>query len=163
MMALVPRDRVAAPRRAAGAAAFVGDRAEPKRRAGGPGKAAVERHLIVAREALRTGDWSRATPLTFVVLYELRFAEVYGQAPALTARERQLAAYRAAALLRDAEHGFADDLGEMAAFVIWVWKREREREQYRREHKSAGGVVGWQLQFNPKLVVDYNIQRSRTA
>ena len=161
-MALVPRDRVAAPpRRQVGAAAFVGSRADRRERAGGGGgKRAAERHATVAREALRTGDWSRATPLTFVVLYELRFADVYGQDPALTARDRQLASFRASALLRDQ---FDDDLGAMAAFVLWVWKREREREEYRRARKSAGGVVSWQVQFNAKLAVEYRIQEGRTS
>lgn len=124
------------------------------------GKSAVKKHMIIAEQAMASGDWSEATATTFVAVYETQHEEVYGVPPSMTGRERKLAVFAAARLL---SREFRDDLGEMANFLRWTWLREREREAYRRTNKIEGQVIGWRLQFSPKLFVDYSIQKARRS
>lgn len=62
------------------------------------------------------------------------------------------------------EHEFRNDAPAMAAWLRWVWKREKVAEKRRRtDGGDRGGFrIGWRLQFLKRnLLVDYRIAQQR--
>jgi hypothetical protein len=134
---------------------FVGSRTgKPK----APSSASMRRETEVAVQAVRSGDWSGARPLTFVALHAWLHERVYGVPYSPTPDDR-LNASRAAGRMLKAD--FRGDAAEMAAFMRWCWRREREREEWRRQNGRSGGSIGWRLQFGPHLLTDYRIDLQR--
>lgn len=109
-----------------------------------------------AREMMSTGDWSNARPTHFVALFCILHEKVYGIAPALTARDKKTAAAVAGAMLKHPEK-FAGDANEMASFILWTWKREKGREEWRRKNGRSGGSITWGAQFNGAIFTDWRI------
>jgi hypothetical protein len=117
------------------------------------GDAAFGRAISQTREMMSTGVWGPAYPRHFVALYVVLHEMVYGVTPAeLGPRPRVLAAGFAARML---EKEFDDDPGKMAAYVKWVWTREKDREEWRRKNGRDSGRIGWRLMFGPALLTDW--------
>ncbi len=139
---------------------FIGDRGKSRKPGHAISKAAVEREIERARRMMRDGDWAEARATTFVALWSLLFERTYGVPAPLLPRERLFAARLAGAMLK---REFDSDPAAMASFMRWAWKREKEREEWRRVHKRDGGSVGWRLMFGPNLLTDYKLAAARRS
>jgi hypothetical protein len=108
---------------------------------------------------LLSGEWDEARPIHFVAAYALLHKKVYAvECSELTPQARLYASGAAARMLRDE---FGDERAEMAEFLRWTWKREKEREAWRRAKNRAGGRIGWRLQFGGSLLTDYRLDLAR--
>lgn len=116
--------------------------------------------LARAAAMAASGDWSGAKAIDFVALFSAMHERVYGVAPALSPAERLKASFVAAATMR--AH-FGNEPQELADFVWWTWKREKEREKFRRENGREGGSISWALQFSGRLLTDYRIAMARES
>ena len=139
----------------------------PKRkRSYGVPPAARERARAQARAMMASDEtpspWLEATPVHFVALYELLYAVVYGEMPIdlEDSKPYARAATEAAECLR--VH-FGGDQMAMLNYVRWSWKREEERETWRRENQRSGGRIGWRLQFRGPMLADYRLDQARMS
>jgi hypothetical protein len=96
----------------------------------------------------------------FVAMYADLHEKVYGIAPVELddGKVFHMAKQAADRLL---EKHFGGDPGEMVTFVLWVWDREKGREDWRRGGIKSGGRIGWRLQFGGALVSDYRLDAVR--
>lgn len=124
-------------------------------------KGAIERAREQMHAMAESADWEQAGGAHLVALYEWLHEQVYGVATAeLDARTWALAAQAAA---RMADQQFEGDYGRAVVFMRWVWKREIEREKWRRENGKSGSRIGWKLAFHGSLVTDYKVDRARRS
>jgi hypothetical protein len=124
--------------------------------------AAVEAARRQVEEMGASGEWQKADALHLVLLYAELHRQVYG-ADAL-----EIAAVKALTLAARAARNLADlyfegDYGAVVSFMRWSWKREQEREEWRRANNREGGRLGWRLQFSASLVSDYRVSERRTG
>lgn len=113
------------------------------------------------REMCGSGDWSGAVGLHLVALYEFLHREVYGVEPLeLDARAWFLAQGTAGRMV---ERYFGGDCGACVSFVRWAWRREQEREEWRRRNNRDGQRIGWRLMFSAALVSDYRVHGKRVG
>lgn len=122
----------------------------------------LARARMQMRAMRESRDWSGATPIHLVALYEWFHMTVYEVEVSELAAVKECAAAVAAAarLLRDQ---FRDDVTSMASFMRWLWLREEEREQWRRSKRVGGKRIGWRLQFSASLVTEWRVDRRRTG
>jgi hypothetical protein len=110
----------------------------------------------------KSGDWDGATGAHLVCLYEFLHREVYGVPSDVVDRKTRM--FAGAAADRLIARDFGADAGEAVRFMKWVWKRESEREEWRRANRRDGQRVGWRLQFCfASLVTDYRLHVARQA
>lgn len=110
-------------------------------------------------------DFAGASGNHFVELYAWCHRQVYGvdvgeirgtSKAATTARK---AAMGMASRMLSQEFETA---GGMAAYVNWVFKREVEREKWRKEKGIDGGRISWRAIFGAGAVLtDYRISQAR--
>lgn len=105
-------------------------------------------------------DWSRARGEHLVALYCWCHEQVYGVEPALPVKAWQEGARLA---VEFAARHFQGDLERVVDFMRWTWKREKEREEWRRSHNRDGGRIGLRLQFGDALMPDYKLHLHRRA
>lgn len=108
-----------------------------------------------------SGDWSGARPAHLVALYGWMHRAVYG----VEAAELDGKAFAQATAMagRFIEREFAGKPAAAVEFIGWVWKREAEREKFRRENGREGGRIGWRLQFGPHMLTDYRLSLARRS
>lgn len=135
---------------------FVGNRTGHKRQE--IQKSSFRQHVERAKAAMKTGDWSGANGTTLVALVCVLHFNIYGVELEMSPRERFIAARTAGLMLK---REFGDDLQKMILFLRWTWRREREREEWRRKNGRDGGSIGWRLQFGPHLLTDYRLAAAR--
>ncbi len=112
-------------------------------------------------ERMAGSSWDDARPLDFVAAYAVQHLKVYGvDASELVARERHTAMLAAGRMLKEV---FDGDAAAMADFIRWTWRREHEREVWRRQNNRSGGRLGWRLQFGGALIADYQLDKARRA
>lgn len=118
------------------------------------------RYLEEARSMLARRNFGCLTTNHLVALYRLCHLEVYGvDASELEdGRAWALAAIEAARLCG---REFGGKPEAAVTFVRWVWRREAEREAWRRENGKSGGRIGWKFQFGPVLITDWKIDVAR--
>jgi hypothetical protein len=109
----------------------------------------------------RAGDWGDATGMHMVALYSFMHLEVYGIEP--LELDKKAWASGAKHALRCCEKFFGADYGALAEFMRWCWKREIERETWRKANHRDGGRLGWRYQFSASLVSDYRVHGVRTG
>ncbi len=110
-------------------------------------------------EFTKSADWTDATSTHFVALYAFMHLRIYGvECIELGPTDRLRAAGMAARKLKT---HFDNDGNEMASFMRWVWTREKVREQWRRDNNAEGGRIGWNFQFNGRLLTDYRLGLAR--
>ena len=110
---------------------------------------------------LASGDWSRADAYSLLALYKWCHAQVYAiEASDVVGQEFGIAAQVAKAF---ASREFANDYNETVVFIRWTWKREQEREKWRRENGKQGGRLSWRVQFSNTLLIDYRLYLAREA
>lgn len=145
-------------------AAFGDDRRKPglkKRRPSMSAKrlAAVRSEVV---EMLRTGDWESATSQHLVALYAELHARVYGVASSEVEGGGQAAGAAIVAAGRLVSTLFGGNATDAVLFMRWVWQREAQREEWRRQKGAeGGGRIGWKLQFARCLVDDYRLAERR--
>lgn len=120
----------------------------------------VERARRELRAMITEKNYSRATPVHMVALYEWAHQSVYRVPPAEFSQKVtwRLASMAAGKMLKD---DFAGDGVEMVNYLRWVWSREATREKTKR---VAGTRVGWPLCFRYRtLLTDYRVEKARNA
>jgi hypothetical protein len=112
-------------------------------------------------ERAASGEWDGATGAHLVALYDKLHLAVYGVAGDLDRKSRMFATSAATAMVK---RDFQGDVAAAVQFMKWVWKREQEREEWRRANKRDGQRVGWRLQFCfGALVADYRVHNARQS
>jgi hypothetical protein len=118
-----------------------------------------ERARAEMEERAASGDWDGASGAHLVCLYEFLHRSVYGVDSDIDRKSRMFAGSAAERMIK---RDFAEDAGRAVLFMKWVWKREQEREAWRRANNRDGGRVGWRLQFCfASLVTDYRVHVAR--
>lgn len=108
----------------------------------------------------RTREWSRATARHFVELYCWCHLHVYGLEPAELRGTGKSSVNARKGAISAAKKLMADEFerpSQMAAYIDWVFKREIEREKWRKENnRTDAGRLSWQTLFAGRAVVtDY--------
>jgi hypothetical protein len=112
-----------------------------------------------AAEMMASAQWGDAKPRHFAAVYEILHEWVYDVLPAeLDPKGRSFCALMASQLLR---REFDGNCVAMAAYLHWVWVREKERERWRRENGRDAGHISPRLCFGGALLTDYRISRAR--
>jgi hypothetical protein len=126
------------------------------------GRNGWEKAAEEAAERIRSGEWEGARALVYVAAYAALHERIYGVEPSeLSPKERVYAAGAAGRMLVDE---FDGDEGAMADFLRWTWRREKDREDYRRKTKSESSFrIGWRLQFGGSILADYRVAARRRA
>ncbi len=125
-----------------------------------PGVAAqMKRAADEIADMHKRGSFHGAEPIHLVAIYLELHIRVYGvEAVDLGPSERPGAIAAAASLVRT----YFEGSGERAVeFVRWVWRREQDREKWRRENGRDGKRLSWRLQFSSALVADYRVALAR--
>ena len=107
----------------------------------------------------KAGDWGDATGMHMVALYGFMHQEVYGFEP--LELDKKAWASGAKHALRCCEKFFGADYGALAEFMRWCWKREIERETWRKANQRDGARLTWRWQFAAQLVSDYRVHAQR--
>jgi hypothetical protein len=133
---------------------------KPRERKGGMTKRQREKYRAEIEDRIARGVWRNISPTGLVALYERFHEHVYGVPAAEVDTPRAfLQAARVAGTMLKRE--FGGDGARAVEFMFWVWKRETERETWRRENHRDGGRIGWRLQFSGALLTDFRIARAR--
>ena len=121
----------------------------------------IQKARVQMEARVFSNDWADAPPATLVALYEWLHREVYGvDAAELDGRAW---AFALSAAKRMIEREFGGDIAEAVDFVKWSWKREGQREKFRRESNRDGLRIGWRLLFQSGyLITDYRIAKARS-
>jgi hypothetical protein len=129
-----------------------------KKRTPAAGPAAIERS-VSAMVAMTS--WAGAHPEHLVALWVVGHRSTYQVDPVPElAGKNWLAAKSAARKLVEAEFGGA--MEEAAEFVLWSWRREESREQWRRKNGGGFGRITWRMQFAARgLLTEYRIAVAR--
>ena len=116
-------------------------------------------------EMVKARDWKGATGNHFVELYAWCHEKVYGIEPAeirgtsKAATTARKAAISMASRMLKSEF---DGPTQMANYLHWVFKREVEREKWRKENGREGGRITWRVVFAAGAVLtDYRIAKAR--
>ncbi len=108
-------------------------------------------------------SYAKAKPRHFVALYVRLHHHVYGVMPSELAREKAYvsAVAAATALLRE----FDGSNDRLARFLRWTWRREKEREGWRKLNpQKGGGRLSWRAQFCSRSILDdYRVAALRSA
>lgn len=127
----------------------------PKAVSGAFVRDAMDRAQAHARKA----DWDGADESTMIGLFGWLHVEVYGVDPIPELRHSWHFARQAVVKIRREEF---DQLSDIVEFVRWTWKREREREKWRRENGRSGGRISWRTQFSYRdLLVEFRLDQNR--
>lgn len=136
---------------------------EPKKRQRGKRtrttRSIYELALMSAKTRSKTGDWSDAKARAFVGLYALCHQLMYDvEVLELKADvEMKKATRLARKCLRDY---FDNDTEEFAAFVLWVWQRQKRRENWAiTQGKKVNRLTVWN-QFSAAVVTDYRKEQT---
>lgn len=101
------------------------------------------------------GDWTDATPATFLGLYAFLHKHVYKVSPDDLADD-WFPAFSMAK--RCFEKDFNGNAIEMVEFLKWSWARTRV---IRKRNPDSDFRVTWRYQFSRRLITDYKVSRSR--
>lgn len=119
-----------------------------------------ERFAREMTEMRESGDWDCAEPAHFVALFVWMHTRVYEVEPIELTKgtEYALAARFAKTML--VTH-FKSNVDATMEFMRWAWRRESEREQWRRDNGKDGGRLTARFFFSGTLVTDYRIAMAR--
>lgn len=106
-------------------------------------------------------DWPQKTPAMLVALFCWAHEAIYGvSCISEVARVFNGAVSAADKLVRDEFDGSLEHASE---YLRWVWRREREREQWRRKNTGFGRVLSWRNVFlHRELVKEMRLDAVRT-
>jgi hypothetical protein len=112
--------------------------------------AAIQRAMPVAREAMKTGDWTKARPIHFLALYRWLYENIYNSAPVIS----RLAIFVFSSKLKEY---FGSDPDKLATYMRWVWKREKRTEEWCRERRIRRHAKSLtvRLLFTDDLITEY--------
>ena len=121
---------------------------------------AREAVVLKTRAMMASGDWRDAGGIHVVELFGLLFAMVYGVACSeLSGSARFYAAHAADDMV---DQCFDGDVGAAVVYVRWAWEREAGREQWRRQHGRAGGMLSWRWVLRAGQTLDeYRLAQAR--
>lgn len=122
----------------------------------------IAQALVEAADRARRSDWEGATGAHLVGLYAHLHEGVYGVAA--TELDAQGWAFASAAANRMVGQQFGGSFESAVEFLRWVWRREEDREKWRRANGRSGGRLGWRVQFCARwLVDDYRVDVARRS
>lgn len=150
----MPRVKKLPPTEAASAmAAFVGTSR------GRSGSTGLVRYVREVKAMMESEQWTKGKASHLVALYYVLHEMVYGVAPELKGEELKEAKLAAGSFLHSK---CADDFEAAVEFMRWVWARERSREQWRRDNKIDGKVLGWRLILrHSSMYTEYRVAMER--
>lgn len=137
------------------ASSFLGEPKKAKRNTRTISDSLFTKARARAQNMMASGDWEEALPRDFVALYAILHERVYGvEACELDSKTRLYASGMAKRLL---EKQFDGDPGALAAFMRWIWIREKQRHAQRLERGDTFRI-SWKYQFaGGALVSDYRL------
>jgi hypothetical protein len=112
----------------------------------------IENARLKMEEMRRADDWSHASALHLVVLWEWLHEQVYGVRPSMRAAEWRGACFAAGKLLKERFDGKPERMFE---FLRWTWAEERRTLAWRRENHRTVTPLGWRLQFSERHCVKW--------
>lgn len=151
-----PKLDVQRERNAEAVAALCATAPRPKRRPA----SGHQRWVAEAERMRQEGDWSQAASVHLVALYVQLHEWCYGVKATEVQGEIWLAARSAAD--RMVREEFGASVERAVEFLRWCWRREHEREQWRRQNDKPGSRITWRQQFQRRsLVTDYRLELER--
>ena len=124
-----------------------------------PPATGLARQLRETKVMMDTGNWKGAKASHLVAMYSILHELVYEVAPDIRGDELKQAKYAAGSFLKGKCDG---EFIRAVDFMRWVWSREREREQWRRDNCFDGKVLGWRLILrHPSMFTEYRIGQER--
>ena len=150
---------------------LLGKKLGPKKRKPRPSIAAKgwADALALVDERMISAEWERVTPAEWVALYARLHVAVYGmECLELQDSKTRATAAQMAKKLRSLQQQhmtwtFPDDVA-FAEYIHWAWRREKEREGWRRENNGGrGGKLHWRNLFGLLVLGEYQLEQKRKA
>lgn len=133
-----------------------GARTKPKARR----KPSIDRLCKETRDFIEDDEWGDAQPRHIVGLYIILHTWCYEVAPADMLGPILMGAMSAAKKLVTDEFGGSVD--DAVAYVKWAWRREKERETWRRSKQIDGRRLTWRtLLMYREYVTEYRMAVAR--
>jgi hypothetical protein len=120
--------------------------------------ARYEQIVDETREMMRTRCWDDCAPRHLVALYDLLHEETYGVDACLTSKDRHRAQLLFGGFVKRV---FDGEVTEAILYFFWAWKREKEREAWRRENHRDGMRLGVGLLCSSGFTADYKLHLHR--
>jgi hypothetical protein len=119
----------------------------------------LARQIRETKVMMDTDDWGCAKASHLVALYVILHEMIYGVEPELKGDELKQSKMAAGTFLKSRCNG---NFETAVAYMKWVWKRERGREEWRRNEHIDGKVLGWRLILMvPSMWTEYRIGQER--
>ena len=122
------------------------------------GDALIEKLFAEVDTMIENNDLGDFTPSHAVAMHAHLFSETYGVPTGDPPAFRGAVCRRAASLF---EKEFAKNAQEFVKYILWVWVREEQREEWRRKNGRSGATIGAMWQFDQRLVTEYRIDQKR--
>ena len=132
----------------------------PKPKTAQVSKRSRDRFITETEARMVAGSWDGAKAGHIVALYAIMHAKVYGVGPA-ELDDGKAYLHACARVTHVIEREFSGSIECMIGFMRWSWRREMEREKWRRDQGRDGGRIQWRWQFGPQMLTDYRIARAR--
>ena len=126
------------------------------------GLSELDAAVLEAEARSRTGKWDDARPTAFVGLYALCHRMLFKVLPGELESKVE---FKGALRMAGQVHARFEYNGEdVAAFIVWTWEREQRREKWAAgKGETRDFRVGYRLQFSPRMITDWQVERSRSA
>ncbi len=126
------------------------------------GLSELDAAVLEAEARARTGNWQDARPTAFVGLYALCHRMLFKVLPGELESKIE---FKGALRMAGQVHARFEYNGEnVASFIRWTWEREQRREKWAaNKGETRDFRVGYRLQFSPRMITDWQVERSRTA
>jgi len=122
------------------------------------GDGLIEKLFTEVVAMIDSNDFSEFTPSHAVAMHAHLFSETYGVPTGDPPAFRGVVCRRAASLF---EKEFEKDAEAFVKYILWVWSREEQREEWRRKNGRSGATIGAMWQFDQRLVTEYRIDQKR--
>lgn len=111
-------------------------------------------------KCIEADDWGDKNPNLLVGLFCWAHEQVYGVCPIDDVRKFYVPAVQGAKRLCEELGGFDEAL----RFMRWLWAREGDREEWRRQNKTPGRVLTWRAVFVQRaLLTEMRIAEARVG
>lgn len=135
---------------------------KPKpKKASGPSTNKVAKEIKSVNDLIQNPKrWNEISVDQLVYIYGLLHEKVYGVTAVGELCNKEFLGARSAAK-KTLEKEFNGDVTAVLQFFRWVWNREKEREQWRRENRQEGSRITWRKMFSAGLVTEYRLALAR--
>lgn len=132
-----------------------------RRKTAGGSKSRRTELIAEIEQRIAAQDWSNVTPSLLVALYWSCHTKVYGIEPReIDTTSKWVTAVKMASSFIKTQ--FDDDAQLAVRFMRWLWTREQQREQWRRQNQRSGMRITWYQQFGRyEYVSDWRADKVR--